>query len=130
MAALHARSSHWFRQGILRNLASFDEFEARVNKIAEEKERGDIFEIFIEGYMATQNITQRSQHWIVGNIPIELRRCYNLPKVGTGIDGIYGTRDGGRICVLRGGFCELLQTINLGRTIGFRYDTSSEELSL
>jgi superfamily II DNA or RNA helicase len=97
MTALHAKASYWVRQGIFRNLASFEEFETRVNKITEEKDRGDIFEIFIEGYLATQSIMQRSEHWIVGNIPIELRRRYNLPKDATGIDGIYETRDGGHV---------------------------------
>ncbi len=41
MTALHAKASYWIRQGIFRNLASFEEFETRVNAIAEEKDRTD-----------------------------------------------------------------------------------------
>jgi hypothetical protein len=45
----------------------FEAFEARVNVIPEEKDRGDILEIFIEGYLATQTITQCVKHWVVGD---------------------------------------------------------------
>jgi len=40
MTALHGKASQWVRRGIFRNLASFEEFTARVNRIAEEKDRG------------------------------------------------------------------------------------------
>ena len=68
-----------------------------MNKIFEEKDRGDAFEIFVEGYLATQTITQRVNHWVVGNIPLSLRERYKLPKDGTGIDGIYETHDGSQV---------------------------------
>jgi len=64
--ALHHKSAHWIRQGIFDELQSFQGFEARVNEILEEKDRGDIFEIFIEGYLATQTINQCVKHWVVG----------------------------------------------------------------
>jgi predicted helicase len=95
--ALHYKSGYWTRQGIFDELHSFEEFEARVNRIAEEKDRGDIFEIFVEGYLATQTINQCIRHWVVGNIPLPLRERYKLPKDATGIDGIYETHDGSHI---------------------------------
>jgi superfamily II DNA or RNA helicase len=95
--ALHPKSAYWIRQGIFDGLESFETFEARVNKIAEEKDRGDIFEIFIEGYLATQAINQCVKHWVVGNIPLSLRQRYKLPKDATGIDGIYETHDGSHV---------------------------------
>jgi superfamily II DNA or RNA helicase len=94
MAAKHASLARWLRTDVFRELASFVEFESRVNKIAEEKDRGDVFEIFIEGYLATQSIAQCNQHWIVGSIPLSLRERYRLPSDGTGIDGIYEATDG------------------------------------
>jgi predicted helicase len=96
-AALHYKAAYWLRQGIFDNLRSFDIFEDRVNAIPEEKDRGDAFEIFIEGYLATQPIAQRIKHWIVGGIPLEMRERYKLPKDGTGIDGIYKTHDGSHV---------------------------------
>jgi hypothetical protein len=83
--ALHTKSAYWIRQGIFNELQSFEAFEARVNRIAEEKDRGDIFEIFVEGYLATQTINQCVKHWVVGNIPLSLRERYKLPKDATGM---------------------------------------------
>ena len=73
MSALHTKTSHWIRQGLFDDLRSFEAFEGRVNLIPEEKDRGDAFEIFIEGYLATQTITQHVRHWVVGGIPLEVR---------------------------------------------------------
>jgi hypothetical protein len=64
------------------------------DKIIEEKDRGDIFEIFIEGYLATQTITQRVNHWVVGDIPLSLRERYKLPNDGTGIGSAMAPCDG------------------------------------
>src|SRR4051794_41010087 len=97
MTALHIKASYWVRQGIFDDLSSFEEFESRVNVVHEEKDRGDVFEIFIEGYLATQAITQRLRHWVVGSIPLDMRMRYKLPKDGTGIDGIYETHDGSNV---------------------------------
>jgi predicted helicase len=92
--ALHPTAAYWIRQRIFDGLPSFEAFEARVNKIVEEKDRGDVFEIFIEGYLGTQAITQSVKHWVVGDITLSLRERYNLPKDATGVDGIYETHDG------------------------------------
>jgi hypothetical protein len=53
--ALHSKASYWIRQGIFDQLRSFEAFEARINEIPEEKDRGDIFEIFLEGYLANSD---------------------------------------------------------------------------
>ena len=87
----------WSQTEVFARLASFSEFESRVNAILEEKDRGDVFEIFIEGYLATQAIAQSRQHWVVGAIPLELRKRYKLPSDGTGIDGIYEAHDGSHV---------------------------------
>jgi superfamily II DNA or RNA helicase len=97
MSALHTKASYWIKQGIFDDLRSFEAFEDRVNRIIEEKDRGDVFEVFVEGYLATQSITQRVNHWVIGNIPLLLRERYKLPNDGTGIDGIYETHDGSQI---------------------------------
>lgn len=91
--AQHSKAAEFVGLGIFDNLKSFAELEAHINKIPEEKDRGDAFEIFIEGYLATQPIMQRVQHWVVGGIPLPLRERYNLPPDATGIDGIYEMHD-------------------------------------
>ena len=97
MNALHYKAAYWVGQGVFDRLSSFSDFESRVNPIFEEKDRGDVFEIFIEGYLATQTITQHVKHWVVGGIPVDMRERFNLPKDGTGIDGIYEERDGNQV---------------------------------
>ena len=97
MNPINSKAAYWLKKGIFDDLKSFDDFESRVNVVFEEKDRGDLFEIFIEGYIATQAITQRVKHWVVGNIPLEMRERYNLPSDGTGIDGIYETHDGDHV---------------------------------
>jgi predicted helicase len=91
--ARHSKAAEFVRSGIFDNLDSFAKLEARINRIPEEKDRGDVFEIFIEAYLATQAITQWVKHWVVGGIPLTLRERYNLPADATGIDGIYETHD-------------------------------------
>ena len=97
MNPINSKAAYWLQQGLFDDLKSFADFESRVNVVFEEKDRGDLFEIFIEGYIATQAITQRVKHWVVGNIPLEMRERYNLPSDGTGIDGIYETHDGSHV---------------------------------
>jgi hypothetical protein len=41
MNAQHYRAAHWIQQGIFDGLRQFSEFEARVNAVLEEKDRGD-----------------------------------------------------------------------------------------
>jgi predicted helicase len=97
MRPLHYKTAHWVNKGVFDTLSSFLDFESRINDIIEEKDRGDVFEIFIEGYLATQAITQHVKHWVVGGIPVEMRERFNLPNDGTGIDGIYESQDGSQI---------------------------------
>ena len=54
MSTLHPKDFYRILQGIFDKLSFFADFEGRVNKIIQEKDRGDLFEIFIEGYLATQ----------------------------------------------------------------------------
>ena len=81
MPALHSQTHGWIQSGVFAPLASFVDFESRVNAIPEEKDRGDIFEIVIEGYLATQAIAQSRQHWVVGAIPLELRERYESKRI-------------------------------------------------
>ena len=93
MKVKNVKASTWVKKGFFSDFFSFEQFESRINQLAEEKDRGDVFEIFIEGYLATQSIAQCKEHWVVGSIPLALRERYNLPSDGTGIDGIYEATD-------------------------------------
>ena len=93
MMSKNKASARWIREGLFERAESFEAIETRINQLAEEKDRGDVFEIFIEGYIATQSIAQCKEHWVVGSIPLALRERYNLPSDRTGIDGIYEATD-------------------------------------
>ncbi len=94
MPVKHVKARYWIATGIFDDLTSFHDFEHRINGIAEEKDRGDVFEIFVEGFLATQDIMQCVAHWVVGDIPLTLRQRYNLPSDAKGIDGVYESRLG------------------------------------
>jgi hypothetical protein len=111
MNPLHYKAAHWIREGLFDDLKSFVELETRINSIFEEKDHGDVFEIFIEGYLATQPITQWVKHWMVGSIPLEMRERYNLPNDGTGIDGIYEIHDGSHVACLTSAPMEQISVI-------------------
>ncbi|MDC0999086.1 Helicase associated domain protein [Alphaproteobacteria bacterium] len=93
MGALNRRTGYWVAQGIFDNLQSFKDLEQRITAlpggIKANKDRGDVFEIFIEGYLATQQKMQYEKHWVVGNIPALIREKYGLKNTSRGIDGIY-----------------------------------------
>jgi hypothetical protein len=40
---------------------------------------GDALEIFVEAYLATQPIAQCERNWLVGQIPLQIRRDLVLP---------------------------------------------------
>ena len=94
MSAKHRRARYWIEKKIFDRLSSFAVLEQRINLIPEEKDRGDVFEIFVEGFLATQRVHQYVVHWVVGDIPLRLREKYNLPSDAKGIDGVYKNRLG------------------------------------
>ena len=97
MQAKHPRAHHWIRQGVFDNLSSFRELEERIDSFESEKDRGDIFEIFVEALLETQPIMQCADHWVVGNVPLAIREELNLPSDSKGIDGVYLHRSGGYV---------------------------------
>ena len=92
MAAKHYRASYWVAQGVFDGLSAFHELEARIDAVEDPKDRGDIFEIFIEALLETQPIHQCDDHWMIGDIPLAICEEMSLPSDGTGIDGIYRDR--------------------------------------
>ena len=90
----HTKSAFWVGNGIFDGVQNFRELQARIDQVQLEKDRGDVFEIFIEGYLQTQIINQCAQHWVTGNIPLSIRDRFNLPSHDVGIYDIYQTFDG------------------------------------
>ena len=45
---------------------------------------GDALEVFVEGYLATQQKMQAEAVWLVGQIPLDIRLKLNLPNDAKG----------------------------------------------
>jgi superfamily II DNA or RNA helicase len=97
MGPKHYRAGYWVKQGVFDNLSSFRDLEIRIDAIKDPKDRGDVFEIFVEALLETQPIHQCDDHWVVGDVPLPICEDLNLPNDGTGIDGVYRDRKSNHI---------------------------------
>jgi predicted helicase len=94
MSSRHSRAAALIAAGFYRGLSSFRELEARIAALPEELARGDAFEIFVEGYLWTMRVFQSADLWLVGKVPLDVRRALNLPADAKGIDGVFRTKAG------------------------------------
>jgi superfamily II DNA or RNA helicase len=94
MSSRHSRAAALIAAGFYRGLSSFRELEARIAALPEELARGDAFEIFVEGYLWTMRVFQSADLWLVGQVPLDVRRALNLPADAKGIDGVFRTKAG------------------------------------
>ena len=94
MSSSHPDAGQLLRQGLFRDLTAFEQFERRLRNLATTKEVGDAFEILVEAYVHTQPKMQATNVWLVGKVPLRIRKRLNLPSDSKGIDGIFETRAG------------------------------------
>lgn len=97
MASKH-KSAPWFlKQGFFEGIKSFKEFEARTGKLADTVEMGDALEILAEAYLHLDKVLNAKDVWVVGSIPLDIRKALNLPNDSKGIDGVYEDQAGNYI---------------------------------
>jgi hypothetical protein len=96
MSSKHFNSGQLIRRGLYDHLRSFAELEQRISTLGDENMKvvGDAFEIFVEGYLATHQMMQAEDVWLVGQVPLDVRQHLNLPNDAKGIDGVFRTRTG------------------------------------
>lgn len=100
MASQHPRASAMVASGLFDGIHSFAELETRISALGADentKAIGDAFEIFVEGYLATQQKMLCDEIWIVSQIPADTRKRLNLPNDPKGIDGVFRTRLGSEV---------------------------------
>lgn len=100
MTSKHPNASKLVQSGLFDNASSFEEIEQRIAVlgVAENtKVMGDAFEIFVEGFLATQAKMQCEDVWLVSQIPADTRKRLNLPNDPKGIDGVFRTRLGSEV---------------------------------
>jgi superfamily II DNA or RNA helicase len=92
------KSAPWFlKQGFFEGIKSFKEFEARTSKLADTVEMGDALEILVEAYLHLDKVLNAKDVWVVGSIPLNIRKALNLPNDSKGIDGVYEDQAGNYI---------------------------------
>jgi superfamily II DNA or RNA helicase len=92
------KSAPWFlKQGFFEGIKSFKEFEARTGKLADTVEMGDALEILVEAYLHLDKVLNAKDVWVVGSIPLNIRKALNLPNDSKGIDGVYEDQTGNYI---------------------------------
>ena len=94
MASKHKEAQTFLRKGFFEGLKSFREFEARTEKLANTKEVGDALEILVEAHLHLDQVLKAKNVWIVGDIPLNIRKSLNLPADSKGIDGVYEDASG------------------------------------
>jgi predicted helicase len=78
----------------MRGTRTFAELEERIAVLPTNNERGGVFEVFVEAYLATQPIAQAETIWASTSVPIAIRHQLNLPHSDMGADGVYRDRNG------------------------------------
>ena len=79
---------------LFNGVTRFTDLEERIATLPTELARGDAFEVFVEAFLATNPVWQVAELWLVGQVPLDVRRTLNLPADAKGIDGVFGTRSG------------------------------------
>ena len=89
MKPVHQKAKKNYDSGIFFNLNSFAELEQRISLIESDKDKGDVFEVFAEGYFATQRIYDVKALWPSNTAQLETITKLGLTENDFGVDGIY-----------------------------------------
>jgi superfamily II DNA or RNA helicase len=89
MPSKHKEAKFFINKNFFQGLKSFHEFEERTKQLSNTKEIGDAFEILVEGYLQVNPVFQANAVWLVGSVPLNIRKRLNLPSDTKGIDGVY-----------------------------------------
>ena len=90
----HSHASAILRTGLFDRVTSFRQLERRIVALPTENDRGAAFEVFAEGYFATQPIEKANNVWTERRIPEQLRRRLRLHSRDVGVDGLIETVTG------------------------------------
>ena len=92
--ARHSKASRFVQQRLFSGLSAFIELEQRIADLADEKSRGDAFEVFTEAYLATQRNQDAETVWPLPHVPIEILDNLQLAMQEYGVGGVFKTRLG------------------------------------
>ncbi len=99
MGSKNKNSIEIINSGIFDNILNFEDLRNRIlntpsyNNRGIEKTKGDIFEIFIEALLITNNQFQIKEVYPQGYVPFKILKELNLDPNDDGYDGVYITKD-------------------------------------
>jgi superfamily II DNA or RNA helicase len=91
---LHSKAKEFHRKGLYSGLSSFAELERRIDRIKEPLERGHAFEVFAEGYFATQR-RDIAKVLPQNTASLAVLKKLGLPFKDMGADGVIESNVGG-----------------------------------
>jgi predicted helicase len=92
MNSRHKKAQQFLKQGLFDKINNFADLESRIEQLETKQMRGDAFEVFAQGYLATQKIVQAKSVWTFEDIPSRLMREIFIETPGDmGVDGVYKT---------------------------------------
>src|SRR5262249_10310223 len=95
MSSRHPRAPEIIRTGVFDGIESFEMLEGRIAQAStNEKDKGDIFEVFAEAYLKTVWAPRFEEVWPASIIPMSLRERYLLPYPEKGADGLVRLTNG------------------------------------
>ena len=68
----HPKAKEFAKSGLFAGVTSFAELEKRIAAIPENKGKGDAFEVFAEGYLATLRKHEVAEAWPLDAVPVDL----------------------------------------------------------
>lgn len=83
---------------ILREASTFEEIERRIAALPTDRERGAMFEVFAEAWLATQRIPRAREVWPGDSVPLSLQEKLRLPLKDMGVDGVFQTHSDEPVC--------------------------------
>ena len=92
--SLHGKAAEFRSLGLFSGIQDFAELERRIEALADEKQKGDAFEVFAEAYLATQRVGMAKHVWPDKTIPPSLRKRLRLSARDVGADGVIETVSG------------------------------------
>jgi hypothetical protein len=90
----HPSAGSFARSGFFDGLDRLSDLEAKISALSPEKTKGDAFEVFVEGWIATSHRFQAKQIWPGSTLPATIRNNLKLSATGIGGDGVYEDRNG------------------------------------
>jgi predicted helicase len=84
-----------FHQLLRNKISSWHDLEKQIEQLSTTKERGDVFEQFVFCYLGVKkSLYQIDRHYMAEDIPIELKKKYQLERTDCGVDGLMILQDG------------------------------------